>query len=86
MPDLLDYISSFPGLVCLIGDINIHFDNPLKSLIKQTVITLSRYNHVQVIIKPTHRCGHIIDWVVVRPDDDIQSTVTDSLDSDHYCI
>ena len=32
-------------------------------------------------------CGHIIDWVIVRPDDDIhrKSTVTDSLESDHYC-
>ena len=40
-----------------------------------------------VINKPTHRCGHIIDWVIVRPDDDIhrKSTVTDSLESDHYC-
>ena len=41
----------------------------------------------QVINKPTHRCGHIIDWVIVRPDDDIhrKSSVTDSLESDHYC-
>ena len=32
-------------------------------------------------------CGHIIDWVIVRPDDDIHRkyTVTDSLESDHYC-
>ena len=36
---------------------------------------------------PTHRCGLIIDWNIVRPDDDIheKSTVTDSLESDHYC-
>ena len=49
--------------------------------------TLSLYNLVQVINRPTHRCGHIIDWVIVRPDDDIhkKSTVTDSLESDHYC-
>ena len=42
---------------------------------------------VQVINKPTHRCGHIINWVIIRPDDDIhrKSTVTDSLESDHYC-
>ena len=28
-----------------------------------------------------------LDWVIVRPDDDIhrKSTVTDSLESDHYC-
>ena len=33
------------------------------------------------------RCGHIIDWFIVRPDDYIhrKSTVTDSLESDHYC-
>ena len=66
---------------------NIHFDNPLQSLTKQTLSTLSLYGLVQVINKPTHSCGHIIDWVIVRPDDEIhrKSTVTDSLESDHYC-
>ena len=95
LPDLLDYVNSLPGHVCLVGDMNIHFDNPLQSLTKQTLSTLSLYGLVQVINKPTHRCGHIIDWVTVRPDDhfdhdqthDIykKSTVTDSLESDHYC-
>ena len=88
LPDLFDYISNLPGLVCLDGDMNIHFDNPLQSLTKQSLTTLSLYNLVQVIKKPTHKSGHIIDWVVVRPDYDIhrKSTVTDSLQSDHYCI
>ena len=83
--ELLDYINNLPGLV---GDMNIHFDNPLQSLTKQTLTTLSLCNLVQVINKATHKCGHIIDWVVVGPDDDIQkkSTLTDSLESDHYCI
>ena len=87
LPDLLDYVNSLPGLVCLVGDMNIHFDNPLLSLTKQTLCILSLYGLVQVINKPTHRCGRIIDWVIVRPDDDIhrKSTVTDSLESDHYC-
>ena len=87
LPDILDYVSNLPGFVCLVGDMNIHFDNPLQSLTKQTLITLSLHSLVQVINKPTHRCGHIIDWVIVRPDDDIhrKSTVTDSLESDHYC-
>ena len=87
LPDLLDYINSLPGFVCLVGDMNIHFDNPLQSLTKQTLTTLSLHNLVQVINKPTHRCGHIIDWVIVRPDDDIHKKyiVTDSLESDHYC-
>ena len=66
---------------------NIHFDNPLQSLTKQTLTNLSLYDLFQVINKPNHKCGHIIDWVVVRPDDDIhiKFTVTDSLESDHYC-
>ena len=61
---------------------NIHFDNPLQSLTKHTLSTLSLYGLVQVINKPTHKCGHITDWVIVRPDDDIhrKSTVTDSLE------
>ena len=87
LPSLLDYVNSLPGHVCLVGDMNIHFDNPLQSLTKQTLSTLRLYGLVQVINKPTHRCGHIIDWVIIRPDDDIhrKSTVTDSLESDHYC-
>ena len=87
LPDILDYVNNLPGFACLIGDMNIHFDNSLQSLTKQTLTTLSLHNLVQVINKPTHRCGHIIDWVIVRPDDDIhkKSTVTYSLESDHYC-
>ena len=65
LPDLLDYVNNLPGFVCLVGDMNIHFDNPLQSLTKQTLTTLSLYNLVQVINKPTHWCSHIIDWVIV---------------------
>ena len=87
LPDLLDYVNNLPGFVCLVGDMNILFDNPLQSQTKQTLTTLSHYSLVQVINQPTHRCGHIIDRVNVRPDDDIheKSTATDSLDSDNYC-
>ena len=83
---LLDYVNSLPGFVCLVGDMNIHLNNPLQSLTKQNLTTLRPYNLVQVINKPTHRCGHIIDCVIVRPDDDIHKkyTVTDSLESDYY--
>ena len=66
---------------------NIHFDNPLQSQTKQTFTTLGLYNLVHVNNKPTHRIGHIIDWVIARPDDDIhkKSTVADSLESVHCC-
>ena len=48
LPDLLDYANNLPGFVCLIGDMNILFDNPLQSLTKQTLTTLSLYAHSQV--------------------------------------
>ena len=87
LPDLLDYVGNLQGFVCLVGDMNSHFDNPLQSLTKQTLTTLCLYDLVQVINKPTHRCGHITDWVIFQPDDDIhkKSSVVDSLESDHYC-
>ena len=87
LPDLLDYVNNLSGFACLAGDMIIHFDNPLQSLAKQTLTTFSLHSLVQVINKHTHRCGHIIDWVIVRPDDNIcrKSTATDSLESDHYC-
>ena len=87
LSNLLDYVNNLPGFACLVGDMNIHFDNPLQSPTKQTSTTLSHHIIVQVIDKATHRCGHIIDWVIVRLDDDIHRkyTVTDSLESDHYC-
>ena len=41
LPDLLDYIDNLPGFVCLVGDMNIHFDNPLQSL-NQTDVDYSK--------------------------------------------
>ena len=75
-------VTETKGLVCLVGDMHIHFDNPQRSLTKQTLTTLSLLNLVHVITKPTHKCGHIIDWVDVRPDEDIhrKSVLTDSQD------
>ena len=56
LPDLLDYVNNHPGIVCPVGDMNIHFDNSLQSQTKQTLTTLCLYNLVQVINAPTHRC------------------------------
>ena len=71
-----------------LGGMNIHINNPLRSLTKQILTTLSLYNYVQVINKTSHMFAHIIDWVIVRPIDDFHKyyTVTYSLESDHYCI
>ena len=49
LPVFRDYINNFSGFACLVGDMNIHFDNPLQSLAMHTLAILSHYNLVQVI-------------------------------------
>ena len=49
---------------------NIHFDNPLQSLTKQTLTTLSLYDLVQVINKPTHK------WVIYLTELSFDLTMT----------
>ena len=49
LPDILDHVGSLLGLVCLVGDMNIHFDKPLQSRTKQTLNNLFLHNPVQVI-------------------------------------
>ena len=53
LPDILYYVNNLPGFACLVGDMNIHFDNPLQPLIKQTLTTLGLHILVQVIDEPT---------------------------------
>ena len=67
---------------------NNNFDNPLQSITKRTLTTLSLHNLVQVIKKPSHMCGHIVDWIDVQPVDEInkKSIASDSLESNNYCI
>ena len=88
LPELLDYTNTLHGHICLTGDANIHFDCVNETLTKRTVDLLAQYNLEQVIDSSTHKKGHILDWVVIRPDDDVHtgSTVSDALESDHQCI
>ena len=56
LPDLLDYINNLPRFVCLVGDMNIHFDNPLQSLTKQTLT--NRLVNVRSTYKIACLCHH----------------------------
>ena len=46
------------------------------------------FDLMQTVDKPTHRCGHILDWILHRRDDDILRTthVSHQLTSDHFTI
>ena len=51
-------------------------------------LLLGTHNLLQLVDKPTHRDGHILDWIVVR-DDDSSIDCVDVLDkgfSDHFFV
>ena len=72
----------------MLDDFNIHCDHPHDHLVANTLDILNMYNLQQTIIQFAHRQDHVLDWVIVRPDEGIhQSTqVSDSLESDHRCV
>lgn len=46
------------------------------------------YDLKQVVTEPTHRHGHTLDLIIVRPSDDVHvsSEVTHALESDHFTL
>ena len=46
------------------------------------------FDLMQTVDKPTHRCGHILDWILHRHDDELLQTkhVSHQLTSDHFII
>ena len=46
------------------------------------------FNLVQPISTPTHKCGHILDWILHRSDGTLvkSTSVTHELSLDHVCI
>ena len=46
------------------------------------------FDLMQTVDNPTQRCGHILDWILHRRDDDILRTthVSHQLTSDHFTI
>ena len=87
-PEFLDSCNSLPGQICILGDFNIHYDRPHDPVTANTLDILNMYNLQQTVVQSAHRQGHVLDWVIVRPDEGIhQSTqVSDGLESDHRCV
>ena len=86
--DFLDTLTFLNKEVLIVGDINLHFDEPNDRYVKKMIDILSARNLIQIVNKPTHRNGHIIDWIIV----DAQNTklfnvnVLDKALSDHFVV
>lgn len=85
---LLDHYSLLPGKLVILGDMNVHFDDPDRPDTKRICNTLSNHNLTQYITQPTHRHGHTLDWIISRQSDNfvLATDVSLALPSDHSAI
>ena len=72
----------------ILGDFNFHFDDLRNSNTKKMIDLLDIFDLTQLVTTPTHKAGHIIDWVISKQNDNIakNTSIVYDLISDHYCI
>jgi hypothetical protein len=69
--DFLHEICLLPGKLVILGDFNIHLDQPHKSEVSRFNTITSSFGLQQHVKRATHRDGHIIDLVLTRSEDDL---------------
>ena len=87
-PDMLDMCNILGGESLILGDFNFHYDRPNDMYTSKLIELLHMFSMSQLVRQPTHVRGHTLDWVVCRGDcETVKSTsVTDAIQSDHYCV
>lgn len=86
--DLLDYLTLSSGHLLVVGDFNIHLDEPSKPAPGQFNDLISSTNLVQHVSQSTHSQGHILDVVITRRDDlsVLDMDLDNSVKSDHTAV
>ena len=83
----IDFVNTLSSKVIIVGDFNVHVDNPSKGDASHFLTTLANSGLDQHVTGPTHKSGHTLDLVISRPDDNLISNCTiDSLLSDHHVV
>ncbi len=72
--------------VIIVGDFNIHVDNPQDSGTKELFCGLDNYGLTHHVMKPTHKKGHTLDLVISKGLYISKVVVTDVALSDHSCV
>ena len=71
----------------IVGDLNVHFDNPSDPCTAALNAVLANLSLEQLVNVPTHRRGHTLDWLITNCATDVLDlTVADMLLSDHFII
>ena len=72
--------------VIIVGDFNIHMDNPQDKGTKDLSYTLDNFGLTQHVTEPTHNRGHTLDLLISRGLSISKITVSDVGLSDHSCV
>ena len=84
--DLLESDVACDRLI-VVGDLNVHFDNPSDPCTAALNAVLANLSLEQLVNVPSHRRGHTLDWLIMnRSTDVLDLTVADMLLSDHSVI
>ena len=73
-PNLLEFSNSIAGSHIILGNFNLHFDQPNSPDVSKILDSISMFDLTQIVDKPTHRCGHILDWILRRRDNEMLQT------------
>ena len=87
-PTLVSEYSHARRDLAFIGDFNFHFKDSSSGDVDQLKTLSNDHDLVQLMNMPTHKQGHVLDWVIVRHDTSCLSleTVEDIALSDHSAI
>ena len=89
METLIDEYMSRHDRLVILGDFNLHFDNPKDTYVKRFISILDNHGLTQLVKEKTHKCGHILDWVVSSQSEPCVISnllVQDEFISDHSSI
>uniref|UniRef100_A0A3B3DXI4 Reverse transcriptase domain-containing protein n=1 Tax=Oryzias melastigma TaxID=30732 RepID=A0A3B3DXI4_ORYME len=83
---LLAHLSSLSPNVILLGDFNIHMDNPNLPLTKDFSSALDSFGFLQAANFPTHAKGHTLDLICCSGLTPSNCTAADPHISDHFLV
>ena len=87
----LDQIITNPKPIIIFGDFNIQFNLPSDLAALKFLDLLETFGLKQHVNLATHRCGHTLDLMITRSDDDLVSnfnvsdSVMESLSKQRFC-
>ena len=72
----------------ILGDFNIHFDQPKNPYTKKIIDLLDIFQLVQSVTGPTQQSGHTLDWILSRQSENVlrHYEISHDLISDHKAI